>query len=286
MVVDYNKMKKDLGGDETTGPMRFAPSKEERTIEEQMNALTDDQKECITKLKSTWEKDGKTKQQEPFSDEMYLRFARNSPGSYKFNYKTAYKVMKKYNRTKYEHMKATDLEHQLLTKTLFPIPNITTKEGNHEIFYMRPSRYFPKQTSTEQIIDNLAYCMSCMLDRSEKSETEGIGFVAYMNDWHMCNFSIDYCFQFMLMLQGRIPVRVRLFLIVNPPSWFDKIWKIMKLVLASDFRQKVKMIPESDLHLYLNDNYEQYLPDDMECGKANTQDMVQDFITYRKYIEK
>ena len=90
----------------------------------------------------------------------------------------------------------------------------------------------------------------------------------------------------MLMLQGKIPVRVRLFLIVNPPSWFDKIWKIMKMVLAADFRQKVKMIQESELHHYLNDNYQNYLPDDMECGKASTEQMVQDFITYRKYIEK
>ena len=282
-MVDYNQMKKDLGGDETTGPMRFAPPSTARTIEEQMNALTDEQKECITKLKSEWEKEDTNG---PFSEGMYLRFARNSPGSYKFNYKAALRVMKKYNRTKYENLKVVDLEQQLLTKTLFPIPNITTKEGNHDIFYMRPSRYFPKQTSTEQIIDNLAYCMSCMLDRNEKSETEGIGFVAYMNDWNMSNFSIDYCFQFMLMLQGRIPVRVRLFLIVNPPSWFDKIWKIMKMVLRPDFRQKVKMIQESELHLYLNDNYEDYLPDDMECGKANTDQMVQDFITYRKYIEK
>lgn len=31
----------------------------------------------------------------------------------------------------------------------------------------------------------------------------------------MQNFGVNYCYQFMMMLQGRIPVRVRLFLIVD-----------------------------------------------------------------------
>jgi hypothetical protein len=47
---------------------------------------------------------------------------------------------------------------------------------------MRPARYFPKETSTQQIIDNLAYCMQVMTEK-EKACTEGIGFIAYMNDW-------------------------------------------------------------------------------------------------------
>eukprot|EP00957_Ditylum_brightwellii_P192493 14656319-Ditylum_brightwellii.AAC.1 len=60
----------------------------------------------------------------------------------------------------------------------------------------------------------------------EKSCTEGIGFLANMADWHFSNFS------------GRVPVRVRLFLIVNPPSWFGKIWKIMRPMLSDDFAKK------------------------------------------------
>lgn len=83
-----------------------------------------------------------------------------------------------------------------------------------------PARYFPSKTSTQEIIDNLAYSMNYMCDSSEKCSAEGIGFMAYMNDWKMTNFSVMYCYQFMMMLQGRIPVRVRMFLIVNPPSWF------------------------------------------------------------------
>lgn len=109
--------------------------------------------------------------------------------------------------------------------------------------------------------------------------------MAYMNNWKMANFSITYCYEFMLMLQGRVPVRVRLFLIVNPPGWFDKIWNIMKPMLAADFRKKVHMIPESDLPNFLMEGYEAYLSDDVETGKAPSDEMVADFIKYRKYAE-
>jgi hypothetical protein len=131
---------------------------------------------------------------------------------------------------------------------------------------------------------NLSYCMSAMVE-SEKACTEGIGFLAYMNDWKMENFSVNYCLQFMQMLQGKNPVRVRLFLIVNPPGWFGKIWAIMKPMLAPDFRKKVHMIPESRLNEFLADGYQQYAPDDMEGGQQNTEQLVRDFITYRKLVE-
>jgi hypothetical protein len=87
------------------------------------------------------------------------------------------------------------------------------------------------------------------------------------------------------MLQGRVPVRVRLFLIVNPPKWFGTIWNIMKPMLASDFRQKVKMIPFDHLEEYFAEGFIDYMPDDVENGKADTAAMVKDFVTYRKRVE-
>lgn len=152
------------------------------------------------------------------------------------------------------------------------------------MFYMRPGRYFPSKTSTEEIIDNLVYCMQTMCEQ-EKACSEGIGFIANMDDWHMENFGFSYCYNFMMVLQGRVPVRVRMFLIVNPPGWFGKIWSIMKPMLAPDFRKKVHVIPEAKVEKYLAPGFETYLPDECEHGKADTQAMVEDFVTYRKKIE-
>lgn len=153
------------------------------------------------------------------------------------------------------------------------------------MFYMRPSRYFPKETPTEEIIDNLAYVLLHMTSISEHAATNGIGFIANMDDWKMVNFNVSYCYQFMKMLQGSVPVRVELFLIVNPPSWFGNIWKIMKRMLSYSFRRKVHMIPEEKLSKYLMNGYEDFLPDDVSTGYADTDSMVKDFIAYRKYIE-
>merc|ERR1712048_347006 len=103
--------------------------------------------------------------------------------------------------------------------------------------------------------------------------------------WTFTNFSVSYCYEFMMMLKGRVPVRVRLFLIVNPPSWFDKIWKIMKPMLASDFRKKVFMIKDSKLADHLEEGFEKKLPDDIHCGTVDTEGIVSDFVSYRKYVE-
>ncbi len=252
----------------------------ERSIEEQLASLSPSERAAVDTLKQKWESQPRDHQ---FDDAMYLRFARCSPGNEKFNVKAAYKVMQKYDG-RYLTLTAADLEEQLLTKTLFIPPGLESNEG-HACFYMRPSRYFPKKTSTSTIIDNLAYCMSCMVESSEKSCTEGIGFVANMDDWSFTNFSVSYCLNFMKMLQGRIPVRVRLFLIVNPPSWFGSIWDIMKPMLAKDFRKKVHMIPAADLPKFLADGFEQHLPDELAGGQTDPTKIVENFIEQRKTIE-
>jgi hypothetical protein len=266
-----------------TGPERFAPSKEERTIEEQIAGLSKKEKECFDNLRKKWNKTFPDDSQ-LLNDEMLLRFAYCSPGNEKFNEKSSWKVMNNYHK-RFLTLKAVDIEEQLLSKTLFPIPGLKTLEGAHEVFYMRPSRYFPKKTPTKVIVDNLGYCMMSMQDGNENNSREGIGFVANMDDWRMKNFSVDYCLQFMNMLQGKIPVRVRMFLIVNPPRWFATIWSIMQPMLSKDFRKKVHVVPETELSKYLAEGFEIFLPDEMADGRAPTDDIVKDFVAYRKSVE-
>jgi len=268
----------------TTGPERFAPSEDERTIQDQLAGLTADEKKCFDNLRAKWNE--KTSDDSyPLDDNMILRFAYCSPGEKKFDEKASWKVMEKFDKRFLNLKAAAGLEQQLLSKTLFPIPGMKTLEGGHDIFYMRPSRYFPKETSTETIVNNLGYCMMSMQDGNEKNTKEGIGFVANMEDWKMQNFSVDYCLQFMNMLQGKIPVRVRMFLIVNPPGWFGLIWRIMKPMLSKDFRKKVAVIPETKLSKYLQGGFEDFLPDEFTDGRASTDDIVNDFVAYRKSIE-
>jgi len=268
--------------DVPSGLERFAPSKNERSIQDQISGLTTEEKKCFDNLKAKWNETFSKDYQ--VDDEIILRFAYCSPGEKKFNEKASWRVMENFDK-RFLNLKAVDLEQQLLSKTLFPVPGLKTLEGEHDVFYMRPCRYFPKETPTELVVNNLGYCMMSMQEGNEMNSREGIGFVANMDDWKMQNFSVDYCLQFMKMLQGKIPVRVRMFLIVNPPGWFGTIWSIMKPMLSKDFRKKVAVIPETKLSKYLSEGFEDFLPDEFAGGRASTDDIVKDYVAYRKSIE-
>lgn len=153
------------------------------------------------------------------------------------------------------------------------------------VFYMRPSRYFPKKSSVNAVIDIVAYVMGSMLEK-EKSANDGIALVANMEGWTMTNFSIPYWHKFMMTLEGhRVPTKVELLLIVNPPSWFGSIWSIMKQMLSEDFGKKVYIIKRDRLKEYFAPGFEEYLPDDIQGGNASTAAMVQRFVADRKEIE-
>ena len=176
------------------------------------------------------------------------------------------------------------MKKQLYTKTLFPVPDLKSKAGDN-FFYMKASRFIPKETGTSVVIDNLCYVMNCMVE-SHQSCTNGICCIVNMDDWTMNHFASDYYLQFMSALQGKkVPVRVNLFLIVNPPSWFDKVWAIIKPALSADFITKTHMIKEAQLSDFLAKGYQEHLPDDFSTGQAPTEQIIRDFAHYRKYIE-
>jgi len=151
---------------------------------------------------------------------------------------------------------------------------------------MRLSRFFPGRDSTDTIIDNLVYVMGTMLEK-EQACIDGIGVIANMTDWKMCNFSVKYWHKLMMTLQGRrVPARVSMLLIVNPPSWFGSIWAIMRPMLGEPLRSNVIRIPFNEMDRYLANGYERFLPDEMHTGSMKTSQIVKDFIVERKRVEK
>lgn len=214
-------------------------------------------------------------------------YCRNAPTK-PFHRRSAWIVLKKLKERDTRlllEIKAQDIERNLMTMKLFPLNGLLTKD-QHEVFYMKPSRHIPRKTPTKTVIKELAYVMNTMLEK-ESNNTNGIAFLANMDDWEFGkHFETQYCYDFMKMLQGgRIPVRVQLFLIVNPKPWFKYVWSIMSPMLSEEFRAKVQMIPESLLVEYLADGYDQYLPDEMESGKAPTSTIVQNFVRHRLRVE-
>eukprot|EP00980_Cylindrotheca_fusiformis_P011558 scaffold2737_cov99-Cylindrotheca_fusiformis.AAC.4 len=220
----------------------------------------------------------------PIPDGLLYRFA----CFHSFDVEKAKTAIKKDADRNYRYLQLRmrgPLREQFKTRTLFPLPGLTTKTGKCEVFYMRPSRYFPGSTTTESIIDNLCYVLNDLSHTKEQCQN-GVAFIANMKGWKMENFSVDYCHQFMQALQGHmVPTRVDLFLIVNPPSWFGKIWKIMRPMLSNQFSKKVHIIKEDKFSDFLAADYEQFLPDEFACGWRKTDELVEDYIDKKMYVD-
>ena len=89
--IFYEEMERSIGA----GALRFAPDiKHLKSVAAQLEELTDAQKDCFASLKVKWEA---AHPEMLFPDEMYLRFARCSPGQ-AFDEKSAWKVMKSFEQ--------------------------------------------------------------------------------------------------------------------------------------------------------------------------------------------
>ena len=60
----------------------------------------------------------------------------------------------------------------------------------------------------------------------------------------------------------------------------------MTAMMTPAFAACVHRIQEGDLSDHLSGDYDAFLPDDMACGKVDTNKLVDDFVAYRKHVEK
>ncbi|KAL3909261.1 MAG: hypothetical protein SGILL_008155 [Bacillariaceae sp.] len=274
---EERRIQADLQQQLGDGPMRFGPVHVDPPLREQLLSHGVEGFNAFASVTAHWSNENTKK---VYKDEDIMRLLRY----YKFDERRTLGMMKRTDPKKFE-LNSFDQLEQLQSKTLFPIPGLKTIEGSN-CFYMRPCRYFPNETSTTTIINNLHYVMDHYASQDVDLET-GIAFIANMNDWTFENFSTSYCQRFMNGLQGRsFCAKVNLFLIVNPPGWFGKIWNIMKPMLSSKFQEQVHMIHEEELPFYFKTGCEKYLPDEFIEGEADTDQMVTDFIAYRNAMEK
>jgi hypothetical protein len=106
-------------------PSRFLVNPDhDRTYEEQMAALSIDDRNVVVALKSSWLKSGRP----PFPNSWYLRFARCSPGR-PFTFSTAFKSMKAFDQ-RYMNLTIRTMEDQLRMMMLFPVPGLRSINGH------------------------------------------------------------------------------------------------------------------------------------------------------------
>ncbi len=279
--IPVEQLQKELKEQLGRGPMRFGPAHQECSVQVEIanRGLSNEQIKKFADIQAEWETAHmKVAQQKVLTSGQILRIVIFCA----FDKRRSMNLM---YSTDPQHFKlsAVELGGQLRTRTIFPCPGLKTREG-YNTFYMRPSRYFPQETPTSLVIENLVYVLDKMI---LKDPEKGIAFLANMEGWTMSNFSIEYCRKFMYFLQGHaFPAKVELFLILNPPSWFGKVWAIMKSMMSPTFRRKVRIINNDDLLYYMDIDFEEYLPDEVRGGDVDTATLVRDFVVFHQALER
>ena len=267
------------------GTVRSAPDTPTSTttcsFEDQLSRLTVAQRLCVINLKTTWE-NGDGNKSRRFPDLWYIKFSKCSPGT-PYDYKSALKVMQKFDRRTLT-LSVVTIESQLNARTIFPCPGLLSAKG-HAVMYFRMSNFSPKKDPVRLMLDSLVYVMNSMMECDDVC-TDGLSLVSNMTDLKMTNVSVAYFHKIIMALQGRqLPTRVNLWLLVNPPAWFGSVWQIMRPMMSEEFRSKVFRISEKDMGPFMNEGYENFLPDDMKSGRANTDTIIRNYITERRRLE-
>jgi hypothetical protein len=197
-----------------------------------------------------------------------------------FNAEEAIDRIREDNGNPYMNLKMKeDLQDQFgSTNALFPLPDLRTRKANSEVIYMNPSRFNPNQDDIDTFIDSLCYVLNDLSQTVDQCRN-GVTVIANMKDVTMENFNKEYCTKLMQALQGdMVPTHVDAFLIVSPPSWFGKVFKWMKSKVSKDFLRRVHLTQQDQLPLFLMDDYELYLPDDLCQGRAVGSEICEDYI--------
>eukprot|EP00188_Purpureofilum_apyrenoidigerum_P000021 Plantae.Rhodophyta-Purpureofilum_apyrenoidigerum.ctg10102.p1 GENE.Plantae.Rhodophyta-Purpureofilum_apyrenoidigerum.ctg10102~~Plantae.Rhodophyta-Purpureofilum_apyrenoidigerum.ctg10102.p1 ORF type:complete len:355 (+),score=35.19 Plantae.Rhodophyta-Purpureofilum_apyrenoidigerum.ctg10102:58-1065(+) len=178
---------------------------------------------------------------EGYSDERIVHFLR----SRRFNVREAAKVMRNHHAvcTGLEWNPARPIKIQtvkiMLMRQVFWTSNDCDVLGRR-ILYMRPAKFYPGTMVTSQLIEAMYYMLD-VVHEDERTQQEGFTFVADMKNWDWNNFSIEYAQTFFAVLQFKYPCRVQRFVLVDAPSWFFRVWVLIRPGMTASFAAKWKM---------------------------------------------
>ena len=175
---------------------------------------------------------------------------------------------------------------QVETCALFPLSGLMTKREGAEICYFRPSRFHPKKQDKSLLIKNLCYVLND-LSTTEEQCRHGVAMLVNMKDFTTDQYDEQVWLELLDVLQGNvIPTRISLFLILNPPTWFGRIWRQLKTNMSPEFFSIVRLVETEDLPEYFPEGYQSYMPNDVVGCWRRKDEMVEDYIDRRLFIDR
>ncbi|CAJ1967829.1 unnamed protein product [Cylindrotheca closterium] len=235
------------------------------------------EKNCFRHLKKwCWENDV------TMEDSLIMRFA----NFYNFNEEATKLALERHQDNHFLKLQMRGpIVKQFQKGALFPLPGLKTKRQRSEVCYFRPSRFCPKTADSSVLIENLCYVLNDLSTTEEQCQ-HGITFLANMKSFSTKLYDEQFWLELLNVLQGNvIPVHIASFIVLNPPTWFGRIWRQMNTHMSPDFLKKVRLVEREDLPDYFEQGYETYMPSDMQ-GWRKTSEMVEDYIDRRVFIDK
>lgn len=207
---------------------------------------------------------------------------------YNFNFEKAKAAIAKGYTYSYLYL---ELEAELLRfmmrdQVFFPLPGLKSRNTGSDVFYMRPSRYHPSAMNNGLLLDNLCYVLNDMSRTIEQCQN-GVVMIVNMDGYSMKNFHGETQLKMTRITEGQvIPTRIVEILIVNPPKFFSRLWKVVKPAFSSSFKRRIRIIKDEKLGNFLMDGYEKFFPDEFLSGYVSTTEIVDDFIDLKLYEEE
>lgn len=169
---------------------------------------------------------------------------------------------------------------------LFPLSGLKTKADGSEVVYFRPSRFDPDTCLTSLLIKNVCYVLND-LSSTEEQCRNGVAFVANMKSFSTKHYHEEFWLELLDVLQGKVvPTTISLFLILDPPTWFGRIWRNLKTQMSPEFAKKVRLTETEDLADYFHKGYQNYMPGDIAGCWCKASEMVEDYVDKRIFLEK
>mmetsp|Transcript_40380 Transcript_40380/g.97491 ORF Transcript_40380/g.97491 Transcript_40380/m.97491 type:complete len:287 (-) Transcript_40380:150-1010(-) len=233
--------------------------------------------ECLSRLKEICQE-----KQLDASNQLICRFAI----FHGFNVKRASRAIAKNHDHPYLNLRLEEELAQYIktTKTLFPLPGLKSAMGS-DVIYWHPSSYLPSASSNRLLVESMCYLLNDMNQTIDQCRN-GILMIVNMDGYKMKNFHRDTQMRLTKVTEGQVvPTSIVQILIVNPPTFFETIWKVVRPAFSSLFSKRIHFIKSNKLGNYLMEGYEADLPDDFVATGRNAGELVERWLAMKKLEE-
>lgn len=176
----------------------------------------------------------------------------------------------------YHLLKVSDVETQLRTETLL-IPGACDLYGN-PCMYMTPGNYDPSNGNLEKLLESLVYLLEDMTTEGSRG-ARGVAVMANMTGLGWSSFSVSFAKSVYDIIQGVYPIRN--FVIMNPPSWFNAMWRLIRPLMGTKSAEKVHLVSDDAIYEYVD---KASLPLSMGGG-SNYSSVISDYIAKKRAEE-